>query len=432
MNRIVTGILCLAINFFHHTLFNPFASAEDWPVYRGPDRNGISKEKDWSDQWPASGPTIAWRSKVGIGFSSVTIANGKLYTLGYTDDHESVLCLDAKTGQAIWKHDYEAPLEDRFFEGGPTSTPTIDGERLYSLSRQGELYCFEASSGKIIWAKNIQQEVGSRIPGWGFAASPVVHQEKLILGVGESGLAVDKMTGALLWKSGDGEAGYMTPLPFEINHQWHAMIASGKFYHCVDLSTGKVAWKHRWLTTYGCNAAAPIVSNNRVFLSSGYGRGSTLLEFNQESYKVLWSNKEMQNQFNSSLLIDGHLYGFDGDEKGGEEGEAGTGESSEERLNEADRVQLKCIDFETGKPRWSISGLGSGSLMAANDRLIVLSQSGELCIAPVSTMGFRPTARAKVLDGKCWTVPVLCNSLIYCRNASGDLVCIDVHSPTEK
>jgi hypothetical protein len=128
----------------------------------------------------------------------------------------------------------------------------------------------------------------------------------------------------------------------------------------------------------------------------------------EDSCKVVWSNKEMQNQLNSSLLLDGMIYGFDGDEGGD--------------------VQLKCMEFATGAEKWSLGGLGSGSLTAANNRLIVLSQSGELVIAPATPEGFAPTARVKVLDGKCWTAPVLCNGFIYCRNAAGDVVCLDVQS----
>ncbi len=398
-NQFVLVILLFWLSFLT-------ANGEDWPIWRGPLRNGISAEKNWQHTWSASGPTVLWKTNVGIGFSSVTVANGRLYTMGNSDNHDTVTCLDTKSGKVLWNHSYECPLDDRFFEGGPTSTPTVDGDRVYTLSRQGDVFCMDALSGQVVWAKNVHQEAESRIPGWGFSSSPMVHDNKLILNVGDAGIALDKVNGAILWKSGAGEAGYMTPYPIKIDNRWFALIASGKFYQCVDLESGLVAWKHRWLTTNGCNAADPIVVDDQVFVSSGYGRGAALLSFTDSAANVVWKNTEMQNQLNSSVYSDGHLYGFDGDE-GGE-------------------VQLKCLDFLSGEVRWSQAGLGAGSLMVADNHLIILSEAGELSIAPVSSKVFKTTSAAKILDGKCWTVPVLSNGLIYCRNAAGELACVDV------
>jgi len=338
----------------------------------------------------------------------MAIADGRLYTMGNSDNRDVVTCLDSKSGIVLWKHAYDCPLDDRFFEGGPTSTPTIDGERVFTLSRQGDLFCFDAVTGNVHWSKNVSQVAEVRTPGWGFSSSPLVHEDRLILNVGESGIAIDKSNGEIVWKSGDAEAGYMTPHRLRIGERWFALIASGKFYQCVDLESGKVAWKHRWLTTNGCNAADPIVVIDQVFLSSGYGRGAALLSFTETAAKVIWNNTEMQNQLNSSVLVDGCLYGFDGDE-GAE-------------------AQLKCMEYQSGEVRWSQTGFGAGSLMVADNHLIILSESGELTIAPVSSELFKPTATAKILDTKCWTVPVLSNACIYCRNAAGEIVCVDVSS----
>lgn len=382
------------------------AQANDWLTWRGPTADGISQESNWADQWPESGPPIRWRAQVGIGFSSVVTEDDRIYTLGNVENQESIYCINALTGKSIWQHTYECAIDDRFFEGGPTSTPTIDGDRIYSLSRQGNLFCCNKQTGEVLWSKEVAEETGARIPGWGFSSSPVILNEFLLLGVGEAGLLLNKSDGTVVWQSGDGEAGYMTPRVVQINQRPHALIASGKFYQCVDLDTGEVKWKHRWLTTYGCNAADPIVVDNKAFISSGYGRGAALLEFDDSNVKAVWSNKDMQNQLNSSVLVDGHVFGFDG--------------------NEGGEVELKCVEFATGKVVWTFPDLGAGSLMVADGKLVVLSESGELLIAPSSPKEFSPTARAKVLDGKCWTVPVLSNKSIYCRNAAGELVCVDV------
>jgi outer membrane protein assembly factor BamB len=381
-------------------------SGEDWPARRGPNANGISKETQWSVPDQGNGIQLLWKTNVGVGFSAVTTEGNKVFTMGNLEGTESIYCLDRSDGRVLWQHSYDCPIDDRFFEGGPTSTPTIDGGMLFALSRQGDLFCLETATGRLMWSQNVHEKTGLRIPGWGFSASPVVDGERLLLGVGESGVMLDRRTGSVVWKSNDADAGYMTPQIFERDSKRYAIIASGKHYQCVDLETGHVQWKHRWLTTYGCNAADPIIDGNRLFISSGYGRGASLLKCSQDRAEVIWSNKEMQNQLNSSVLIDGSVYGFDGDE--------------------GSEVLLKCIDIENGTLRWQAEGLGAGSLTAADNKLIILSESGDLIFAPVSPNGFNPSAKIKVLEGRCWTVPVLSYGRIYCRNAAGDLACIDV------
>ncbi len=386
-------------------LASPVA-ADDWPRWRGPNLDGVSQETGWLADWPEKGPAVAWKASVGTGFSSVTLSRGRLYTMGNRENTDTVYCLDAATGGQIWTHSYRSPLEERLFEGGPTSTPTVDGERVYTLSRQGDLFCFDAATGKVGWSKNIAEEAGVRVPGWGFAGSVLVHGELLVLNVGEAGTAVEKTSGKIVWTSADRDAGYNTPVPVRRGDRWFVVIASGRFYHLVDLKTGKELWRHRWLVRFGCNAADPVVDGNRVFISSGYNRGAALLEIAGDEPAVVWANKDMQNQFSSCVLIDGHLYGIDG--------------------NTHSATSLKCMEFASGKVKWAHPWKGMGSLTAAGGKLIVLGEQGELIVAGASPEEFKPSARAKVLGGKCWTVPVLARGRIYCRNAGGELVCVDV------
>ncbi len=380
--------------------------AADWPHWRGPDRNGISRETGWLDHWPANGPPVAWKAKVGAGFSSVAVASGRLYTMGHANDHDTVWCLDTATGKVLWQHAYPADLGDKYFEGGTTGTPTVEGDRVFTLSRWGDVFCFEATTGKIVWSKNVQQETGLPVPGWGFSGSPLVHEKLLVLNVGDAGLALDKDTGAIVWKSADTDSGYSTPLPVQRDGQWLALLGSGSSYVAVNLQTGAELWRVHWLTEFGVNAADPIVAGDRVFLSTGYGKGGALLQTGAAGPKTIWKTKALHTQMNPAVLLDGCLYGVDGDTTG--------------------TASLKCLDLATGAEKWSWPGLGSGALMAADGKLIVLSARGELMVAPVSPAAFKPTARAQVLGGKCWTAPVLANGLIYCRNSRGDLVAVDV------
>ncbi|MBI2477460.1 MAG: PQQ-like beta-propeller repeat protein [Planctomycetia bacterium] len=381
-------------------------SAEDWPRWRGPHRNGISNETDIRVDWPPDGPPILWKANVGVGFSSVVISSGRAFTIGNHDNRDTVYCLDADNGVERWKHAYESPLNDKFFEGGPTSTPTVDGDAVYTLSQTGNLFCFDVASGEVRWSKNIAEEASVRVPGWGFGGSPVVHGNMLLLAVGEAGTAVDKRTGELLWSSADKDAGYATPLLFQQDGKWLALIASGAYYHAVDSATGEEKWRYRWLTRFGCNAADPILSGETVFISSGYNRGSALLKLSTDAPEEVWKNKEYQNQFSSSVLIDGYLYGIDGDTTG-------------------DR-RLKCVEFATGDIQWSEDGFGSGALIAARSHLIILSEAGDLVLADASPIDFKPLAKASVLRGKCWTAPALSDGRVYCRSADGDVVCVDL------
>jgi len=379
--------------------------AGDWPVFRGPNRTGVIEAKDWQE-WPASGPKIAWRGKVGLGFSSVVIAKGRAATVGHASNKDTVFCFDAVTGKELWKHSYPAQLGNVFYEGGTTGTPTFEGDRLYWLSRWGDLFCFDATSGKIVWSKNIHKETGVKLPTWGFTGAPLVHENLLVLNVGEAGLAVDKTNGKIVWQSANGDAGYSTPLAVQRAGQWLALMGNSENYLAVNLQTGKEAWRHKWLTEYGVNAADPIVSGDRVFIASGYGKGGALLDLGSGQPKELWKTKALRTQFNSAVLHDGHLYGPDGDT--------------------TEKASLKCIEFATGAVKWTHPGFGSGGLLIADGKIVALSGTGELLVAPATPAAFKPTSRAQVIGGKCWTAPSMANGIIYCRSGRGDVVAVDV------
>jgi outer membrane protein assembly factor BamB len=403
MFRNLTAILTAGV------LSTLFARADDWPQWRGPNRNGISQEKGWIDRFPEQGPPIAWKATVGLGFSSIVVADGKAYTAGHTDGSDSVFCFDALTGKEIWKHSYPAELGDKFFEGGTTGTPTIDGTRLYWLSRWGDLFCFDAATGKIVWQRQLVTETEARVPTWGFTGAPTVYKDLLILNVGEAGLALEKATGKEIWKSANEDPGYNTPLPVSRDGKTEMWFANGRSYFSIVPESGKMLWSMKWLTEYGVNAADPIPYGDKVFISSGYGKGAALFKPAADPEgepDVVWKNRTFRTQMNAAVLVDKHLYGADGDT--------------------ASKNFLKCIEIETGKQTWSQPDFGTGGLVVADGKFIALAAKGELMIAPVSPEAFQPTARANVLGGKSWTAPVLANGIVYCRNSAGDLVAIDL------
>ena len=381
-------------------------AAGDWPHWRGPDRNGVSSEVGWSDQWPAAGPKVAWKAKVGLGYSSFVVAGGRVVTMGHADEKDTVFCFAADTGKELWKHSYPAELGDKYFDGGTTGTPTFDGGHVFVLSRWGDTMCLNAADGKVVWSKNVEKETGARIPDWGFGGAPLVHGDRLVLNVGDAGLALDKKSGAILWKSEPKSAGYSTPLLLKSGENTLGIFGSGQSYVAVNLRDGKEAWRIRWLTQYGVNAADPVVDGDRLFLSTGYDKGAALFKLGGAQPEQLWKSKVLRTQMNAAVLYRGHLYGVDGDT--------------------TDKASLKCLDFATGVEKWNHAGFGSGGVIIADGKLVALSGSGELMVAPASPDGFMPTPRAQVLGGKCWTAPVLADGRIYCRNSRGDVVCVDV------
>ena len=376
------------------------ATALDWYRWRGPDLNGLSKETGWLTEWPAGGPAVVWKASVGIGFSSVTVADGRCFTVGNRDEKDTVYCFDAATGKELWKHTYPCPLLAKFYEGGPGFTPTVDGDRVFAFSKTGEVFCLEAVTGKVVWSKNLAQEPGLKAPTWGFAGSALIHGDLLLLDAGAAGTALDKKTGLVVWSSGPEASGYATLVPLDSKSET-MLIFGAQALIAVNSKDGKELWRHPWKTSYDVNAADPVVAGDRVFISSGYDRGGALIQLAGGKPSVVWENKNMRNQFNSSVLWEGHLYGVD-------------------------ENQLRCLELGTGVVKWTEKSVGKGSLMLADGKLIVLSEQGELMIAPATPEGFKTTARAKILGGRCWTAPTLSNGRIYGRNAAGDLVCVDV------
>jgi outer membrane protein assembly factor BamB len=382
----------------------PALTAADWPVWRGPAYDGISTETDWQ---LTGDPKVLWEAEVGLGFSSFVVAQGRVLTTGHADATDTVYCLDVATGKEIWKHSYPADLGDKYYEGGTSATPTVDGEFVYHLSRWGDLFCLEAATGKVKWSKNIQQETGANIPDWGFAGAPLVQGELLILNVGKAGVAVEKATGKIVWKSEVDNAGYSTPYPISLGGQKLAIIGSGDSYVAVDVKTGEQRWTHPWGTRYGVNAADPILSGDNLFISTGYNKGCTLLKLGTGEPEKVWENKALKNMFNSSILLDGYLYGVDGDHNS--------------------RCALKCVRLSDGREMWSEKDIGFASLTASADgRLLILTSKGELVQVKASSENYDEISRTQILNGKCWSAPVLANGQLYARNSEGRVVCLNL------
>ncbi len=393
IRAVICGLLVLALAAAPLDL-----RAADWPQWRGPLRIGISKETGLLSKWPAGGPKRVWTASVGEGFSSVAVANGRLYTMGNDGSRDTVYCLNAVTGKKIWTHSYPCESGDH---SGPRATPTLYGTLLYTFSREGHAFCLNAATGKPVWAKNLNPIVGESTPEWGFAGSPLVLGSLVLYNAGAAGIALDRHTGVVKWRSGNGPAGYSSPLWFKIGTQRGVALFSGKGLVAVDPANGRVLWRCPWDTSYDVNAADPVFLGNTVFISSNYGRGGARFAVSGSRTTKLWENRNMRNHFSTGVLVGGYLYGND-------------------------ENTLKCLDLQTGAERWRLRGIGKGGLIAADGKLIVLTERGELIFARAAPDRYTEIARASVLDGTCWTAPALANGLLYLRNHEGTLVCLNV------
>jgi len=372
-------------------------AAADWPNWRGPDHNGISKETGW-DPAAVTAHKVAWEAEVGIGYSTVSVVKGKVYTTGnFAKTTDAVSCLDAATGKQLWKYEYPEPLAPKFYTGGCSATPVVQDGKVYTVSKSGKVFCLDAGTGKVIW----QKEHKLKSPTWGFASSALLQGKVAIFNAGSSGVAYDQKTGDVLWSSKDDTCGYATPVPFAHDGKTCLAMFAKNSIMAVSPDDGKTLWSYPWETQYDCNTADPVISGNQVFVTSGYGRGASVVDFSGTEPKKVWENKNMRTHMSGPVLIDGYLYGFDDS-------------------------RLVCLDWKTGDKKWDEKSPQKGALMAAGDKLIVIGETGRLAIVEASPAAYKEVAAAQVVDGRCWTMPILANGRIHVRNADGHLVCLDV------
>ncbi len=371
--------------------------AAGWPEYRGPKRDGISQEKGWFGDGE---PEMVWKTNIGAGFASVVIANGRAYAMGNNNNQDTVYCFDAATGQGVWRYSYACDIMDKQHEGGPSATPTVDGDTVYTYSKMGQLHALNATNGRVIWRKDVPREMGGQIPNWGVSSTPAVYGDALYVMTGARNACVtafDKKTGDVLWQSDNSAPAYAALQVFEWKGAPYVAAFDADGVKFLDAKNGKVLWSYGWKTNYDVNAAIPVIADDKVFISSGYGTGCAMLQSTAQN-PLLWQNRDMKNHFNASVLVNGYIYGFD-------------------------ESELACLDARTGRKMWSQGRLGKGSLIASDGKLIILSERGELVIADANPQGFKELSRTQILGGKCWSAPSLANGRIYARNADGDLVC---------
>ncbi len=386
---------CLLLSF----LLLATASAE-WNQWRGPNRDGKSPESGLLDVWPDAGPKRVWLVKtLGAGYSSLAVVGGMLFTQGMKDGKQLLIALDAETGETVWETAHGKPYSNRR-GNGPRGTPTPDGDRIYALGGDGNLICADSSTGAKIWERHLLDAYGGKNIPWGISESPLVDGDQLIVNAGAPGasiVALQKKTGAELWKTQSDEAGYSSAMAADIDGARQYVVFTGEAAVGVLAKNGELLWRYSPVSNSTANVATPVVRDNLVFLSSSYGTGCALLRLESAGGSItaseVYFNRDMRNHYSSSVLIDGHLYGFSGG-------------------------ILTAMNFETGEVAWRNRSVGKGQIIYADGRLYILGEGGVVGLVDPSPSEYREISRFKLGRGNypTWTLPVIADGRLYLRD----------------
>jgi outer membrane protein assembly factor BamB len=387
--------------------------ASDWPQFLGPTRNGVSLETNIAFSWPKEGPKVLWKTKVGEGWSGPVVASNCAVIFHRVDDKEVVDCLAVRDGARRWRSEYLSTYRDDFgFDEGPRATPAIDGNLVFTFGANGILNCWDFATGMNLWRLETRKRFNSDKGFFGIACSPLVERNALILNIGGSDgagvVALDKGTGKILWKASNEEASYSSPVAATIRGQRRIFVFARSSLIALEPKAGKVVWEFPWRPRIqaSVSAATPLVMGDQIFISASYGAGAALLGFNELKPEVIWSGDDiLSNHYATSVHHNGFLYGFDG--------------RQEQRCN------LRCVELRTGKVRWSEDHFGAGTLMIASDKLLILTERGELILAYASAEKFSVLSRAQIIGSDVRAHPALANGL-FCARDKNTLVCIDL------
>ena len=387
-------------------LLMPLASAQqpapkEWSQWRGPSRDGISEETGLLQEWPKSGPPLAWRSNgVGNGYSSFSTSGGRLYTLGARAGVEYVIALDRATGKKVWETQNGRRFENDRGDG-PRSTPTVEGDRLYVLGGNGDLTCLEHATGKKIWSVNIVQRFGGVNPYWGYSESPLILGDRILVNTGGRGAgiaAVSTADGSTLWRQHNDGAGYSSPMLMRTGSLNQVIFFTEDRAMAVDPRDGRLLWSYNKANNGTANIATPIVRGTRVFVSSDYGTGGALLDVraagNLATANEVYFTRDMRNHHASSVLVGDHLYGFSSS-------------------------ILTALMFDTGKTVWRDRSVGKGSLIFADGRLYLYSEDSVVGLAEASPAGYREHGRFTLAQQSglpTWSHPIIAGGLLIIRD----------------
>lgn len=373
--------------------------AADWPQWRGPKRDGISPETGLLKSWPAGGPKLVWKATgLGEGYSSFSVAEGRLYTQGQRSGTQYVMAFDVATGKKLWEVANGQAYEERR-GNGPRGTPTIDGERIYALAADGSLACLEGKTGKKIWGFNIVTKYNGDVPHWGISESPLIDGARVIVQPGGSGasiVALDKMTGKEIWKSAGDPAAYSSAILAQVGPLKQLLHFTSQGAVGLRADNGEKLWGYSQVSNRTANIATPIYRNGHAFYSSDYGTGAALLKLQDVSgnrAQEVYFTRDMKNHYSSSVLIGDHLYGFSSS-------------------------ILTAMKFDDGSVAWRDRSVGKGSVIFADGMLYTQGENGTIALVEATPAAYKEVSRFSIQIGgyPMWALPVIADGHLYIRD----------------
>lgn len=392
------------------------AAAADWPQFRGPNRDGKSPESIVN--WP---PQMLWTFEAGLGYSSVVVSDGRAYLTGHAKGEagrgtDTVYCLDAASGQVIWTHKYEcltAKSDDRGTYYGPRATPTVAAGAVYTVSLEGHLFCLDAATGQVRWFQDLNDYAFPDRPGllYGFCSSPLVHAGKVMCYVNGALMVFEAASGKPQWRCKGGRPLWNGTSPVLVSAAGKQYVVFGEEEIIgADAETGDKAWNH---VVGRVAVTTPIVAGDAIFYAACPNSGACgVIRLTDGQPRPLWTNRDMQNyHVGAPVLLDGFLYGVDCSR-------------TEYCFTSDTKVStLNCLEFATGKTRWTEKKMGWAQVVAADNKLLVQRERGELILVEASPDAYKELGRANLPEGVYWTVPAIANGRMYFRDNAGKVLC---------
>jgi outer membrane protein assembly factor BamB len=375
----------------------------DVPQFFGPNRDGVIRGAKLARDWNGHAPRQLWRQPIGAGWSAFAVVGGRAYTQEQRGEDEAITCYELATGKLLWLHANHA----RFFQWqggeGPRATPTVLDGRVYAMGATGLLDCLDAATGQGIWQRDVLKENGIENLIWGLSDSPLVFDDLVVVtggnAKGPTVLAYRRADGQPRWRGGSDKASYSSPVLATLAGRRVALSFNAASLTAYDAVSGEEVLVHPWSDDKWPKAAQPVVTGERqVFISAGYGAGCSLLEITAStdgrlSANELWKNLRMKNQFNSSAVREGFLYGLDDG-------------------------SLACVDLATGERKWKGGRYGSGQSLMVDDLALIQSESGPVVVAEAKPDGFKELGRIPdALHAKTWNYPTLAGRYLLVRNS---------------
>ncbi len=397
--------ILLCVVFLMWSSATASAQTANWPQWGGPQRNFMVEAKGLAETWPAGGPKRLWNRALGEGHSSVIVEGDRLYTMYSQGEQEFVVALDAATGKTIWEKGNAAPIAglDLQFGKGPHSTPLIADNLLITIGLIGKMQAFEKQTGKLVWSHDLWQEYKGQRSDRGYSCSPLAYKNTVIVtvgGPGQSLMAFDQKTGAVVWKKQDFDISPSTPVIIKVDGQEQLVTALADHVVGLNPDNGELLWKHPHKCDWGLNITPPVLgADNILFISSAYSGGSRAIQLQQSdgktTVKELWANRRMRVHHGTMIRLGDLVFGSSGD---------------------FGPAPLTAVDVKTGNIVWQDRGFPKANLVYAGGKAILLDEDGQLALVNLTPEGLKVISKADALEKTAWTPPTLAGTKLYIRD----------------